>query len=210
MNLGSTEKAELDPKLVDISRDQENLQRATPAGDQARGNLQITSNGPAHSASEKQPSLEHTEERSSEPPKQVQQPRPGDAEKAHIESSHNSIACQRSGDNHTPPEDPHDSRQNALEVQSPKSTSEVKRTSEVASEIKAFSEVKAASQDKADDIERAHELSPWPPFVMISCFLLGLVASISHHLFYSHLNDTIAYENLQQWNLRSACYVITA
>jgi hypothetical protein len=203
-DLGLTEEAESDPELVDISRDQENPQLATAAGDQERGNLQIASNGPAHSALENQSLLEHIEERSSEPGR-IQQPCPGDAERAHSESSDHNMPCRTPEDNHIPPnapvditsatwapgttpEDPHGSRQSVLEGQPPTRTSEV---TAVTSEL-------------------AHDLSPWPPLVMTSCFLLGLVASISHHLFYSHLNDTIAYENDQLWNLRSACYAITA
>jgi hypothetical protein len=163
-------------ELVDVSRDQENPQLATAAGDQERGNPQIASTGPAHSA------LEDIEE----------QPCPGDAERAHSESSDHNMPCR------TPPPnapaditsatwapgttpDPHSSRRNVLEGKPPTRTA-------VTSEL-------------------AHDLSLWPPLVMTSCFLLGLVASISHHLFYSHLNDTIAYENDQLWNLRSACVI---
>lgn len=46
--------------------------------------------------------------------------------------------------------------------------------------------------------------------LMISCFILGLAASVGHHLFYWHLNDTIvpSSNNAQEWNTGSVPFVL--
>lgn len=51
----------------------------------------------------------------------------------------------------------------------------------------------------------AHGIFWRSPALMISCFLLGMLASIGHHLFYSHFDGTIVGSpSEQEWNIRSA------
>ena len=51
--------------------------------------------------------------------------------------------------------------------------------------------------------DQTHGVYPKAPVLMVLSFLLGVFASLGHHLLYSHFNSAIVDSNWQQeWNIR--------
>jgi len=56
---------------------------------------------------------------------------------------------------------------------------------------------------------QAHGIFWRSRLLMLTCFMLGLLASIGHHQFYRHFDGSIVGStNEQEWNIRSVCFYL--